>query len=90
MLSVQSMIFDMSLSPSGALLAAIDVSGNLSLWEVPAFRRKEFWHSKQLVRTVRHHCNGIIIMQWNGQLFRPSILVLCREVVLFQRLECIY
>lgn len=43
------MIVDMSLSPTGVSLAAIDVAGNLSIVEVPSFRRKKFWSFKELV-----------------------------------------
>lgn len=46
------MVFNMSLNPSGTLLAAIDVSGNLSLWEIPSFRQKNFWPLKQLVHNL--------------------------------------
>ena len=52
-LSMQDMIVDMSLSPSGASLAVIDVAGNLSIVKVPSFRRKKFWSVEELVCVVR-------------------------------------
>ena len=39
----------MSVSPSGSMLASIDVSGNLSLWEIPSFRLKRRWTPQELV-----------------------------------------
>jgi len=41
----------MSLSPSGSLLATIDVSGRLCLWEVPSFRLKRAWDIEDQVHS---------------------------------------
>ena len=40
---LQDVVFAMSLSPSGSLLATIDVSGRLCLWEVPSLRLRKAW-----------------------------------------------
>ncbi|XP_069742445.1 NBAS subunit of NRZ tethering complex isoform X2 [Narcine bancroftii] len=36
-------VFKMSLSPEGTLLAAIHLSGQLSLWEIPSLRQQKEW-----------------------------------------------
>ena len=36
--SPQELVLAMSISPGGSLLATVEVSGRLSLWDVPSFR----------------------------------------------------
>ena len=43
------MVLHMSVSPSGSMLASIDASGSLSLWELPSFRLKRKWTPQELV-----------------------------------------
>ncbi|XP_028823791.1 NBAS subunit of NRZ tethering complex isoform X2 [Denticeps clupeoides] len=40
-------VFRMSLSPDGALLAVLHLSGNLSLWDVPSFKQRNCWEQEQ-------------------------------------------
>ncbi|XP_034017552.1 neuroblastoma-amplified sequence isoform X2 [Thalassophryne amazonica] len=40
-------VFRMSLSPDGTLLAVINFSGRLSLWDVPSLRQKATWSQEQ-------------------------------------------
>ena len=51
----QSMVFQMSINPSGSVLASVDVSGNLSLWDLPSFRLKRKWTPQDLVSVVCIH-----------------------------------
>ncbi|XP_055491305.1 NBAS subunit of NRZ tethering complex [Leucoraja erinacea] len=39
-------VFKMSLSPDGTLLAAIHLSGQLSLWEIPSLRHQKEWRQE--------------------------------------------
>ena len=39
----------MSVSPDGSLLATIDVSGRLCLWEIPSFRLRREWRVEEMV-----------------------------------------
>ncbi|XP_051880260.1 NBAS subunit of NRZ tethering complex isoform X2 [Pristis pectinata] len=39
----QDGVFKMSLSPDGTLLAAIHLSGQLTLWEIPSLRQQKEW-----------------------------------------------
>ena len=56
------MVFHMSICPSGSMLASIDVSGSLSLWELPSFRLKRRWTPQELVSDIhRHHFSLIMI-----------------------------
>ena len=41
----------MSISPDGSLLATIEVSGRLSLWDVPSFRLRRAWNCEEQVST---------------------------------------
>lgn len=41
--SKQDLVYKMSISPNGKILAAIHVSGALSLWDLPSLRLKKFW-----------------------------------------------
>ncbi|KAL5481498.1 hypothetical protein EMCRGX_G021669 [Ephydatia muelleri] len=36
-------MIQMSLSPSGSLLAAVDLSGQLSMWDVPSLKMRKVW-----------------------------------------------
>ena len=37
------------MSPDGSLLATIDVSGRLCLWEIPSFRLRREWRVEEMV-----------------------------------------
>ena len=52
----------MSTSPSGNLLASIDMSGNLSMWELPSFRLKRKWTPQELVSGVHNIRHNIFII----------------------------
>eukprot|EP00731_Ephydatia_muelleri_P015839 Em0009g263a len=39
----QHCMIQMSLSPSGSLLAAVDLSGQLSMWDVPSLKMRKVW-----------------------------------------------
>lgn len=43
---LQDGVFKMSLSPDGTLLAAIHLSGQLSLWEIPSLRHQKEWRQE--------------------------------------------
>ena len=42
-------MFNMELSPSGSVLATLDVSGNISLYDVPSLRLRKQWSIEEQV-----------------------------------------
>lgn len=75
------MVFQMSISPSGALLATIDVSGRLSLWDLPSFRLKREWSPQELVcvvhdSTVMEKENVFLVLKAYGVCaLKPTVCV---------------
>ena len=49
------MVLSMSLSPSDKLLATVDVSGIVYIWELPSCNLKKSWSAHDLVRCM-HVC----------------------------------
>lgn len=51
----------MELSPSGSLLATVDVLGNISLYDVPSLRLRKQWSAEEQVGqciSILLHCVG--------------------------------
>ena len=57
----------LAVSPSGDQLAAVDVSGHLSLWELPSFRLKRRWSPQELVSVIHR----TLIMAHVTDVFHP-------------------
>ena len=60
--SPQSLVLQMSMSPSGSLLASIDVSGNLTLWDLPSFRLKRKWTPQELVSDMHYNDDNYCVL----------------------------
>ncbi|KAF8777200.1 Neuroblastoma-amplified sequence like protein [Argiope bruennichi] len=41
--SQEDLVFKMSISPNGKILASVHISGSLSLWDLPSLRLKKYW-----------------------------------------------
>lgn len=47
---LQAWVFALSVSPSGKMLASLNISGQLCLWDLPSLRLRQQWLPDQLVR----------------------------------------
>ena len=47
---LQTVVLSMSLSPSTGLLATVDLSGVVCIWELPSCNLKKSWSSEDMVR----------------------------------------
>ena len=69
--SPQELVLAMSISPGRSLLATVEVSGRLSLWDVPSFRLRRAWNCEEQVSTwlinltqLLHSCCSASTFAW--------------------------
>ena len=65
----------MELSPSGSVLATLDVSGNISLYDVPSLRLRKEWSIEEQVSNYYHILTSLqCIDQFNALHTKEDLL----------------